>query len=157
MICVSNTSPISYLVEIGCADILPHLIGDVVISPTVLAELRHPKSPVAGWAAHLPRWLQVVAPHAVDRSIALDLGELEAISLATELSADLFLVDEALGRRVARSRGLKVAGTLGVLLEAGLTGMIAFEPAIARLLATNFYIGSELLEDLQREFNRRKH
>lgn len=47
----------------------------------------------------------------------LDLGEKEAIALALEDKAHL-LIDEEIGRKLANSFGLKVKGTLGILVEA---------------------------------------
>jgi len=45
----------------------------------------------------------------------LDIGEAEAIILGEELHADYLLIDETGGRKIARQRGLKVIGLLGVL------------------------------------------
>lgn len=47
MIIVSDTGPLAYLVEIGVADFLPKLYGQVYIPPVVFAELTHAKSPAA--------------------------------------------------------------------------------------------------------------
>ena len=44
----------------------------------------------------------------------LDEGETAAIALAISLDADLLLMDERKGVVVARSKGLRVTGTLGV-------------------------------------------
>jgi len=48
----------------------------------------------------------------------LDPGEAEAIALAVEVSADLLLMDERLGRDVARHLGLRPMGVIGLLIEA---------------------------------------
>ena len=45
-------------------------------------------------------------------------GESEAIILTDELSADVLLMDEAKGRAVSFQMGLKVMGTIGVLMAA---------------------------------------
>jgi len=46
----------------------------------------------------------------------LDEGEAEAIALAYEMSADVVLLDERDARRAAMRMGLKVLGTVGILL-----------------------------------------
>jgi predicted nucleic acid-binding protein len=48
----------------------------------------------------------------------LDRGESESIALAVELGADLILLDEQDGRRLAQQQGLKPMGVVGVLLLA---------------------------------------
>jgi len=53
-----------------------------------------------------------------------DPGEVEAISLALELAADLLLADDRKARTVARSRNLAVAGTVGVLELAAQRGLV---------------------------------
>lgn len=52
------------------------------------------------------------------RATGLDRGESEAIILTDELSADVLLMDEAKGRAVSFQMGLKVMGTIGVLMAA---------------------------------------
>jgi predicted nucleic acid-binding protein len=57
-------------------------------------------------------------PRRADLLSDLDRGEAEVIALAQEISADLVVIDERLGRRHARRLGLRLTGTLGVLLKA---------------------------------------
>lgn len=56
-------------------------------------------------------------------AIPLDRGELESIALASAYNAVL-LMDEEHGRAVARRLGLRVHGTLGILVQAFRSGLI---------------------------------
>ncbi|MBR6061184.1 MAG: DUF3368 domain-containing protein, partial [Spirochaetales bacterium] len=51
-------------------------------------------------------------------STGLDLGESEAIYLSDSGEADLLLMDEVHGRQVAVRMGIKIMGTIGVLMAA---------------------------------------
>lgn len=115
MIVVSDTSPLTALLTIGAAEILPRLFGEVVIPEAVRDELlrNHPT---------LPDWIRVAAvknPSAARRLARwVDLGEAEAIELAKELHADRLLIDERKGRRLATAEGVPIIGLLGVVLLA---------------------------------------
>lgn len=76
----------------------------------------------------------------------LDLGEAEAIVLAQERQADLLIVDERRGRRVATARGVTVIGLLGVVANAKRSGLITkAKPLLDDLIHTaRFWIGAEL-------------
>ncbi len=102
MIVISNTTPLRYLIEIGEADILPALFGQVVIPQAVFDELHDPKTPqqVKDWFSSHPTWLEIKTlsspPDAALSS--LDYGEREAISrMVVELVAS-DLTDEEFGR-----------------------------------------------------------
>jgi hypothetical protein len=61
-------------------------------------------------------------------------GEAEAIALATDLHAEIVLIDEQEGRQLASKTGLAVTGVLGILLRAKRAGEIAsIRPEIALL------------------------
>ena len=115
MIVVSDTSPITALLTVGAADVLPTLFGEVIIPEAVRDELLRTHST-------LPDWMRVEPVK--DRLGALrfaeevDLGEAEAIELAKELHADRLLVDERKGRRLALQEGLSVIGLVGIVLLA---------------------------------------
>lgn len=55
----------------------------------------------------------------------LDAGEAEAIVLAQEVEADVVLLDERDARRAAIRLGLKVLGTVGLLIEAKRAGRLS--------------------------------
>jgi len=93
---VSDTSPLHYLILCGEETVLPRLFSQVVIPPTVFRELQQPNTPplVREWARSLPAWAVVQRPKALDLSLDVDEGELEAICLACEIKAAAVLMDD---------------------------------------------------------------
>jgi predicted nucleic acid-binding protein len=148
MTVVSNTSPLCYLALIGQATILTQLYGEVHITQTVLAELRHPDAPptVRDWAVAPPAWLEVHPDpkDAEDGLAGLDPGERTALRLAKQLRADVVLLDESAARAFAAQHGLKASGTLGVLFDAGQAGLLELPAALDLLRKTNFRASPEL-------------
>ncbi len=117
MIVVSNTSPINYLLLIDQIDLLPYLFEKIIIPEVVRDEMLDPDAPPAlqQWIANPPPWLMIQAVPVIDATLSsLDPGEQAAITLAQTLSADLLIIDERLGRQIARERGISIIGTLGI-------------------------------------------
>jgi predicted nucleic acid-binding protein len=139
-------------VLIGHDGVLPVIFGRVLTVPAVVAELNHHGSPevVRTWAAAPPSWLTVQSPTSVTASLGLGRGEVEAISLATELRADAILIDERKGARAASSLGLFVTGTLGVLQLAHEWGLLRLSEAVAALRSTSFRASDDLLDEMVR-------
>jgi len=148
---VSNTSPLSNLAILGRLDLLQHRYGKVHIPPAVareLGRLSHPEGKARLAAAQAAGWLEVDATAAgpVRLPFALDAGETAAITLAVTLKADLLLIDEKRGRAAARHAGLTVAGLLGELLHARMTGKVPTLRAELQRLRTDagFFIDAEI-------------
>jgi predicted nucleic acid-binding protein len=140
---VADTTPLRYLIEIGYGHLLPRLFTKVWIPGTVAGELRHQRAPnvVRQWAEQLPSWIEVRrvdGPPSAHELTGLDRGEWEAIELARELHANLLLMDERTGVRIARDQGFTVTGTLGVLVEGARSGIISIEDALSLLSRTSF-------------------
>lgn len=116
----------------------------------MLAELRHPLAPkpVRDWSSNTPAWVEVLRPQSSLILAQLDPGESEAIALATEVHADVVLIDEWGGRQEAVRRGLKVAGTLSVLDEAEQVGLVNFDEAVAALRKTSFRVSQAVLSEI---------
>jgi predicted nucleic acid-binding protein len=159
---IADTGPVNYLILIGHIDILPALFEKVILPAIVRDELKHPKAPpaVQRWIADLPSWADVRhTVHVFDVSRgaslgALDAGEEEAIALAVELHADLILMDDRDGVLVARSKGFRVAGTLGILSMAAERGLVNLAEAFERIKQTSFYYQQEIMDQLLADASR---
>ena len=146
---VSNTSPLNYLILIEVIDVLPQLYERVIIPPSVYQELRAPETPevVRSWIEGHSDWLEISSETG---SVGLELaslhaGEREAISLALHLQAEALIIDERQGRNEAERRGLKVIGTIGVLVSAHERGFLDIHDSISRLRQTTFHVSPKLL------------
>lgn len=149
MIVVADTSPFVVLVQIAHIDVLPRLFGEVFVPPQVTAELRAAQraKAVRDFIDAPPSWLHERAPSSIENMPALHAGELAAISLARELRADLLLVDESCARRAALSRGIPIAGTIGVLELAANRGLLELADAFEAVKQTDFWISPRLLDE----------
>jgi predicted nucleic acid-binding protein len=85
----------------------------------------------------------------IEKPSGLGKGELEAIALYKQLSADLLLIDDARAKKVAYINNLEVMGSLGVLLLAKNTGRIeSIKPAITSLRCSSIFIREQLLDQI---------
>lgn len=143
MIVVSDTSPLSYIHQVGRLSLLTVLYENIIIPPAVADELR--AAPRLHETFDWSR-VRIVSPEATRRVEELlnelDRGESEAIIVALEVGAELLLIDERTGRDVASRMGIRRTGLIGVLLEAKNRGFIAsVSQEIDRLVAqTTFRI-----------------
>ncbi len=151
---IADTGPVNYLVLIGNIDLLPALFDKVILPSAVQAELTDADTPpsVRNWIADPPAWLHVHETPSRESDHAsvegLDEGEAAAIALAISLDADLLLMDDRRGVMVARGKGLRVTGTLGILDLAAQRGLVNFAEAVDSLRRTTFRIPEALLNSL---------
>lgn len=154
MIVTADAGPLHYLVLIEAIDIVPSLYGHVLVPQTVIEELNKAETPnvVRSWATQPPRWCEILPDLPFDPTLAsLDPGERAAITLALSVRADRLLIDDWEGRVAAIRRSLFVVGTLGILIESHKQGLLDFETALVRLLQTNFYLSTELINRVRQE------
>ena len=152
---VADSSPLVYLSRLGRLELLRELHGEVLIPPAVWREVAEEGAELIegklvrqesqrGWikvATDLGNGIQD------PQMEALDEGERDAIALAISRNA-LLIIDELQGRAVAKRLGLTITGTLGILVEARLRGLIEkLGPELERLIeTTNFYCAPDLLK-----------
>ncbi|AIS51845.1 nucleic acid binding protein [Thermoanaerobacter kivui] len=69
--------------------------------------------------------------------------------LAKEISADLCLIDDYLARKHAKSLGLTVTGTLGVLIKAKEKGLLKeIKPLLDEMIQKKFFIDKKLYDEV---------
>jgi len=87
-------------------------------------------------------------------NVALDEGESESIVLALEQSADLILLDDYEAREFARTYGLSITGTVGILMKAKKEGKIAsLEEELEKLRESGFWLSNKLYTKVLQEEN----
>lgn len=157
---VSDSSPLVYLSRLGRFALLGRLFQKVLVPPAVWQEVavEGGARPEAGYVreAAATGWLRVETPaqRPPQRETTLtltltglDQGEREAIVLAQQRQL-LLLIDERAGREAAMRQGVDCMGTLGLLTEFKLRGLIPqVRCELERLRArTNFRFTEELFE-----------
>lgn len=152
---VVDSTPIVALAGIGRPDLLRCLAPEVLMPPAVWNELLSGGERPGGAAdlAGAP-WIQVGAladSAGAELWTDLDRGEAEVIALARQLGARLVVIDDRLGRRHAERLGLRVTGTIGVLVLARERGLVdEVLPLLSRLEENGIYL-SERLKDWVRD------
>jgi predicted nucleic acid-binding protein len=164
MIVVSDTTPLISLMKASRLELLATLFHEVLIPEAVFSELTaNPRFQAEADQIRKAPYIKVVSvseQKAVDvlrRSSGLDLGESEAIVFADDQKADVLLMDEAKGRKVAKAMGLYIMGTVGVLLFAfeknALTDSEVKE-ALEQLQQADRRIGDELIQYALRKLSK---
>lgn len=153
---VSDTSPLLNLALIDRLDLLTAQFSEVTVPRQVWDELTDGEEGLEalrelreGGSLHLVE---------VDRSDLfvelfheLDLGETAALCYAVEENADLVLLDERDGRRVARRHDLDVTGVIGILLRGANTGEVDLEHELDALREAGFWISNDLYSQILSE------
>jgi len=79
--------------------------------------------------------------------LGLRLGELEAITLYKNLDADVLLIDDNRAKKYASLNGVKVIGSLGILIKAKEKGHIEkIKPLLDEIQKSEVYISMKLIE-----------
>lgn len=146
---VSDTSPLLNLALIERLDLLRTQFSDVTVPHRVWDELTEGEGGLEALRELRDNdFLSIVE---VERSNLfvevlqeLDLGETAAICYAVEHGADLILLDERDGRRVARRHDLEVTGIIGILLRGANVGDVDLERELEALREVGFWISDEL-------------
>ncbi len=141
---ISDTSCLIILSKIGCLNILQSLFGEILITEEIENE----------FGELLPNWIIVkkAKSQQIEKILELNIdeGEASAVALYLEQSDDaLLIIDERKGRIIAKDLGIKIIGTIGVILKAKEIGIISnLSEIIERLEVTDFRLSPKLKQQL---------
>ena len=154
MIVVADSTPLIALARIKRLELLKSIYKTLLIPSAVHHEVvvQGGGRPGAEEVLNAP-WIETRAPRSPAQiHLLLDslgAGERETIILAQELSADLVIMDEVAGRRELERRAFTGVGTIGVLQQAKLQGIIsAVKPELDALISHGFHISQRVYETI---------
>jgi len=105
-IIVSDTTALMILIKCNHMELLTNFVEKVYIPNEVMKELSKKNDGIQSAIEKLD-FIEI-------KNSNLDMGEIEAISLALETGLDL-IIDEKSGRKYAKSKGIEIIGLLGIL------------------------------------------
>ena len=148
MLIVADSSALIALATCQGLEILLRLYDDVKVPQAVYDEVAAPEKPLAATLAIFlaGRVEKVDTAHWVLAAGDLGQGELDAMALYKQLSADVLLIDDRRARLIAEHNQIHCVGALGVLLQAKQRGAIEHvAPFVEKLRASPIHYGDALL------------
>jgi len=148
VIVVSDSSPLIALSSVDRLDLMQRLFDTVIIPVSVRDEVMGTAAKIA---EELPTFIHVesVVAELPVRFLKMNLhaGESEAIALALERGIQGIILDDKQAREIAAELGLKVIGTLGLLILAKRKGFLSeVRPVMAQIIErVNFRIAPSVL------------
>ena len=142
-IIISDASPLIALADIGKLEILRELYNNITTTDVVRNEIH----------AELPDWIIVSTNYDPQQmqvlELELDAGEASAIALGLKIPNSTLILDESKGRKAAKRLGLKVTGTVGIIIKAKRRGIIQSGKEILDALEEHgFWLSQKLKTDI---------
>ena len=146
---VVDTSVLIALSNIGRLGLLRELFSNVLVPKAVAEEYGEP----------LPSWIEVLeVKHEHFTRVLLDhlhRGEAETIALAVESQGAVVALDDKKARRTAKRLGLRVIGTLGILILAKKKGLVNdLRKEIEKLLHASFRLSQDVIQEALKKAGR---
>ena len=169
MIVVSDSTPLIQLAKAGRLDLLFSLYNKILITEDVYGEVVEEglileKEDAVIINKHIGKRIQIKNPGSssmhIIRKYSIHKGEAGSILLAQETNA-LLLMNERDGRNAAKSEGIKVKGSIGILFDALKKGVIDREEAL-RILSMfseapqEFWIEPDIIKVAMEKINNKK-
>ncbi len=147
MILIADSSALVALSIVDKLDILEQLFGEVYVPRAVYQEVSKENKAEAYKLKNYCKNKVLDIKSNVNFNISLGQGESEAIILYNEQNADFLLCDDKKAKKFAQNFGLKVIGSLGILLKAKEAKLISeISPLIELLKSSRVFIDDRTFE-----------
>jgi uncharacterized protein len=149
MLIVADSSALIALATCDALHLLLEVYDDVKVPEAVYMETVSPEKPQSDILASFltGRVVQVDTSRSVLAAGGLGRGEIEAMTLYKQLSADLLLIDDQRARLIAEHNQIQCIGALGFLLIAKQEGKLnKVTPYVQKLRNSSLYYGDALLD-----------
>ena len=156
---ISNATPLIAFSRINQLPLMRQIVKELVIPEAVSEEIAAYPSTSAGAIVLADEpWIQIRMLTSKSQLPSLlpvlDPGEAAVIALALERQAKLVLIDELTGRKVAKSLGLSVVGSVGLLIQAKRIGKIkTVEPFLSAMQQAGLYFSQRFIDDVLSQVN----
>lgn len=149
---IVNSTPIIVLCNIGLLDILKALYAEIYIPEAVYREVTEKDDSACQVLKTALNWIHV------ERIANQSDKKMYKAKLHQEGTADdLVVIDDNAAKKTAKYLGLKVTGTIGVLLKAKREGIIPEIASVLEKMKKNGFYISENLEQLVLEQTGEQH
>jgi hypothetical protein len=148
---ICDTTPFIALSSIGQIQLLKEIYSSIIVPRAIIEEVSE------GGKINVPDltlfdWVEVVPNIASIENrllFQLDYGEQQVVLNALKLQLDLVLIDDRTARNIAEYLGLKVKGTLGVLVEAKRKGLIpSFKEPALKMKENGIRFSQQLISEI---------
>lgn len=148
-VAIVDAGPLIFLARLNRLDLLKMTAEHVFVPTAVLEEIRSKPDPTLSMInGVLGNWLsecKLNNPGLMKLLLGLGAGEREVLMQAFEQHASIVIIDDQDARRVTRRLGLKLIGTIGLLLVGKKRGIVSSVRAeIEQLEASGFWISKSL-------------
>ena len=154
---IVNSTPLIILSNINQLNLLKDLYSEIYIPEAVFKEVTEKADSACQQIKDNTDWIHVckITDESQKRmyQAKLHAGEVEVMILAQEKPvSDLVILDDNAAKKTAKFLGLKVTGSLGVILKAKKTGLIKeVAPLMNQLISNGFYITKEIYDLVKSE------
>jgi predicted nucleic acid-binding protein len=149
MLIVADSSALIALATCDGLELILQIYDDLRVPDAVYREIVAPEKPQSDKLGEFlsNRVVKVDTTRWVLNVGGLGQGEIEAMALYKELSADVLLIDDRRARTIAEHNKINCIGALGFLLFAKQRGVIGkIAPYIQRLRNSSIYYDETLLQ-----------